>query len=562
MSSTDHPVADLPSSLDQVRLAVEPPRWKVYETISEHLRELDSVVDWGRLYDASEIDLETLGGWSAFVGGFVERAPEAISHCIEGSGNEELEDMVYWSSKQIDGNLRQPLAILERRNQEWLDSSTGLEMEEDRLPICSALADVVGRLRNDLRRLAAFVVAEDRWEIDRTETLLFDDKQADLERSQNLKKGLVELLECFHGSEDRMPLRQVMRGFLYGRIQGPYALIELQLLRDRLREILREPVRWALYVDSFQRLEMAARHVDRLLEDLNGALGDSRLESDLSRELASVLDVELLAFILGHVDLGEIDPGRDRDRLAHLLKKKAIKDLGLEKDERARLLEIRDRLRNGQLPGGADLELVSDSAYTIRGRQIVERLRTPGRLPEEFQRLARERQLLLDSEDGIGTYLMLLYGQVQHRDLHLLDETLDQIPLAERQLAVQEIHAYLAKLRRSELYQELEQNLAWGAETAVSALAPLLESMTGDLLPRLQRLALFPEIDGDPGRLASELEKTVEAIGGGEVEKLPPAAISALFELMSGVRDLQFVILPEDPQEVDDPEELLRHLGL
>lgn len=575
-----------PQSLEEVRDEVSFRRWRLYETAAQILAELDSRIDWERLYDL-DLGLDELVGW----GLHLEEAPPAVSRRLRSviaedeaaadrpeTGSAELEDHLYWGTHQLESGLQQALSVLSR---EMVGRITGAREQRDdaeaRRALAMPIAEVAGKLRNDLRKLTAFLVAGERWSPDEIELLLFPGKRDELEKGRTLKARLVETMEGFQGSEDRLPIGDVIELWRSGRALGQAALAEVDSLIRGLLSMLETDNRRALYVDSYYRLVDWSRHLARCSEGLKEHLGDEQVEDALTKEIAAILDTGLLAEILGGEIVRPLELPRDLDELLAAIDRRRLADLELKRPQRQRVLALKEWL-TATVADGEPVELAADDEELLRkvagkilGRRQVDWLRMRGPLPESMARLEPLHPLVLAAQDGLKTYLTLLYGQIQNRDLHLLAEDRREVPLAEKRLAVSELDYRLSRLAHSENYfafEAVRQRLA--GRHAVPAdewqgLRRFLDHLRQVIAPRLERIASFEEIAGIPGDGAARMVAACEALA--TLEEPPVEAqhaeveerVDALAGLIEELGDVRVAMAA--PQTVDEIEDFLDMMG-
>ena len=574
----------LPEDADAVRREVSGPRWRVYEAIRRILDELDETLDWEILYDANAPLREFLS-WGLFLEELIPQAAGRIRAALEAepaagevaeADPEELEDAVFWGTRQIEGGMQQVASILSRHMVELITTgaaeAAAVDLDRNQA-LCVPIADVGGKLRSDLRRFASFVVAGDAWDSSRLELVLFPQKMDELRKGQRLKSSLVHTMESFQGGDDRLPIGEVVRLWRTGRVLGPAALYEIDILVRGLEEVLQRENRRALYADSYYRLAKWIGHVKTCVEGLKQNLGDDAMEARLLREIAAVLDTDILAEMIGGDSLREASASGDWQALGRLVHKSELKKLELDKASARRLLEIKERLESGDdAPlDASEQSLLVSAAGCLKGKRLVDQLRIRGRLPESMSELAPIHPLVLDSEDGLKTYLMLLYGQIQNRDLHLLEADQKDVSMAEKRLAVLELEYQLARLESSERYAAFEAARAMvGARRQLpddiwDGLRSFLRYLAGELAPRLRRIGSFAEIEGIPPDCGTDLITACQPLF--EMEQPPGieqydlldglfhAMVSTLLEL----RDIRIVVAP--PQTVAEIEDFLNTMG-
>ncbi len=579
--------AGFPATREELRDRVSSSRWRVYETATGIIEEIDQTIDWERLYDVDG-PLQEFLTWGLFLEECIPAAVHRIRATLkEAAGDEraepkpaELEDDVFWGTKQIEGGMQQALSILSRKMVDLL-TTCAEPLPEDvaekaTKALCVPIADTAGKLRSDLRRFAAFIVAGGTWDSDEVEVLLYPQKMDELQKGQVLKEHLVETMEGFQGSEQRLPISDVLRLWRNGKVLGTSALVEVDTLLGSLGDVLERTNRRALYVDSYYRLSDWMGHLQRCTEGLKQHLGDADVEDTLTKEMAAVLDTDILAETLGEDTLREMVFPLHLPQAMSLVTKKDIKKLELEEKKVVQLLEVKEKVEVG-LEGSEQVilsvdedEILRSAAQAIQGKRLVERMRTQTKLPESLEFLDHVHELVLNSEDGLKTYLMLLYGQIQNRDLHLLRVDQKEIPLAEKRLAVAELEYYLSKLSSTERYRAFE-----AARTKVSARQPVpppewqsmrgfLQSLVKELASRLERIASFEEIVGLPAdysTLLCDACSELRELDQPEVDQYEAVekAMSELVAILRGIGDIKIVVAP--PQTVSEIEDFLNMMG-
>jgi hypothetical protein len=193
-----------------------------------------------------------------------------------------------------------------------------------------------------------------------------------------------------------------------------------------------------------------------------------------------------------------------------------------------------------------------------------------------MQSLRVVQKLLLDSEDGLRTYLVLLFGQVKNRDLQQVEEPPEDVSYAERQLAVQDIHYVLNRLVKTDDFASFEALRALAKERDARMarywrkLPQFLRTLHREVVPRLQSLVPFPEVEGDPGAWATSLREDAARLMA--IEEATPAtspeiaaALDRISRALKGSRSIQIAPppapTPEESSE-EDVEDFLRSLGL
>lgn len=580
----------VPQSLEEVRGEVSSRRWQVYEAAARILAELDSRIDWERLYDL-DLGLDELVGW----GLYLEEALPAVSRRLRtvmttpadveapdeasaGVEDANLEDHVYWGTRQLENSVHQAMSVLSR---EMVGRITGGQEQGDdvdgRRALAMPIAEVAGKLRNDLRKLTAFLVAGERWSPDEIELLLFPGKREELARGRSLKARLVETMEGFQGSEDRLPIGEVIELWRSGRALGQAALAEVDSLIRGLLSMLEPDKRRALYADSYYRLVDWSRHLERCSQGLKDHLGDEDVEDALTKEIAAILDTDLLAEILGGELIRHLEVPRDLGELLTPIDHRRLADLELKRPQRQRVLALKEWLKAAAGDDdpveltAEDEALLRKAAGKILGQRQVEQLRLRGPLPESMARLEPLHPLVLAAQDGLKTYLTLLYGQIQNRDLHLLVEDRREVPLAEKRLAVSELDYRLSRLSHSESYfafEAVRHRLAGGQAVPAeewTGLLRFLDHLRQVIAPRLERIATFEEIAGIPGDGAARMVAACEALAA--VEEPPVEAqhaevaerVAVLSDLLEELGEVRVAIAA--PQTVDEIEDFLDMMG-
>lgn len=580
--------APVPSlSLEEIRAATSGKRWRVFEVVEDVLAEVEAKVDWERIYDG-DAQLAEYVTWGLYVEEAIPIATRRLREIVdepEPEGGpaekapEELEDHLFWGTKQIESGMQQTLSVLSRQMVSSLtDEGEARELPADRersrrRELCMVIAEAAGKLRSDLRRFAAFVVADDAWDANVVEVVLFPRKTEELSLSQRLKDRLVETMESFQGSERRLPIADVIRQWRGGEVWGSSALAEIDMLIRSLGSMLEHEYRKALYVDSYFRLSDWIAHLRGCSEGLRQHLGNDLVEDTLTKEVAAVLDSDMLAEILGE----EMVFGVDRRDLAELLRamgKREISKLEMSKGEQSRLLELREAVAGGEsLPELADPEekLVRMAAAMIKGRRLVDQLRIRAPLPDSYAHLEHLHPLVLDSEEGLRTYLMLLYGQIQNRDLQLLEVDQREVSNAEKRLAVLELEYQLARLSTTQRYQAFEAVRRRIAALEVveveewKGLSGFLELLTRDIAPRLERISGYSTVQGIPPESAERLRQACQEIQS--LDDIPEAPsysgleshLETLADVLGGLKSIRVVLAP--PQTEAEIEDFLNMMG-
>lgn len=578
-----------PASVDEIRGRVSFQRWRLYEAARQILAEVESHVDWERLYDV-DAELAELLSWGLYLEETLptvaKRIRDAFSQAELSAAppepkREELEDHVWWGTRQIEGGVRQSLAVLSREMVNRITAGSRPQPGDGEVEIKRALAmpiaEVAGKLRSDLRKLTSFLVAEGLWNPDAIELVLFPKKREELEKSRSLKQRLVETMEGFQGSGDRLPISQVIRLWRNGQALGQAALAEIDALIRGLTSMLDRDNRKALYVDSYYRLRDWIEHLERCSRGLQERLGDEAVEDELTKQIAAVLDADILAEILGEETLHESGSPEAMAEILESITPGELKRLELKKLDEQRILDLTDEIEaarsSGQqiTPADDDERLLRSAAARIRGRRMVDALRLPDALPASLAHLEPLHALVLAAEDGLRTYLTILYGQIQNRDLHLLEEDHRDVPLAEKRLAVSELEYHLARLDAAEGYWAFEavrHRLAEEQTVPVEeweGLCRFLEHLRQIVAPRLARLASFEEVSGVPDEGAKEM--TTACMELMSLEE-PPSAnqlaavrewVEWLAALLVDLQHIRIVMAP--PQTEAEIEDFLNMMG-
>jgi len=551
------------------------------------LAEIEAKVDWERIYDG-DAQLGEYLTWGLFVEEAVPIATRRLREIVdepemEGAPGEtapeELEDHLFWGTKQIESGMQQTLSVLSRQMVSSLtDEEEGRELPADRersrrRELCMVIAEAAGKLRSDLRRFAAFVVAGEAFDANAVEVVLFPRKNEELADSQRLKDRLVETMESFQGSERRLAIADVIRQWRGGEVWGSSALAEIDMLIRSLGSMLERDYRKALYVDSYYRLSDWIAHLRGCSEGLRQHLGNDLVEDTLTKEIAAVLDSDMLAEILGEEMVFGVDP-RDLSELLRSISKREITKLEISKAEQNRLLELRAVAAGDEpLPELDDPEekLVRSAAAMIKGRRLVDQLRIRAPLPESYAHLEHIHPLVVDSEEGLRTYLMLLYGQIQNRDLQLLEVDQREVSTAEKRLAVLELEYQLARLGSTQRYQAFEA--ARGRIATLEAvgveewkgLSGFLELLTRDIAPRLERISTYATVEGIPPGSAERLRQACQEVQA--LDEIPEAPsysgleghLETLADVLGGLRSIRVVLAP--PQTEAEIEDFLNMMG-
>ena len=189
-----------PASLNAIRAQVSFKRWRLYEIVRQILAEIEIRIDWEKLYDV-EAGLEDLVAWGLFLedalaamtprlrGAFADKEPAGAR--VEPRA-EELEDHLWWGARQIEGSLRQSLSVLSREIVGLLTGGARNLSDDDafdkKRDLAMPIAEVAGKMRSDLRKFTAFLVADGFWDPDDVELLLFPEKREELTRGRDLKQ--------------------------------------------------------------------------------------------------------------------------------------------------------------------------------------------------------------------------------------------------------------------------------------------------------------------------------------------------------------------------------------
>lgn len=584
---TDAGVLASPQSPEEIHATTSGKRWRVFEVVEEVLAEIEAKVDWERIYDG-DAQLGEYLTWGLFVEEAVPIATRRLREIVdepemEGAPGEtapeELEDHLFWGTKQIESGMQQTLSVLSRQMVSSLtDEEEGRELPADRersrrRELCMVIAEAAGKLRSDLRRFAAFVVAGEAFDANAVEVVLFPRKNEELADSQRLKDRLVETMESFQGSERRLAIADVIRQWRGGEVWGSSALAEIDMLIRSLGSMLERDYRKALYVDSYYRLSDWIAHLRGCSEGLRQHLGNDLVEDTLTKEIAAVLDSDMLAEILGEEMVFGVDP-RDLSELLRSISKREITKLEISKAEQNRLLELRAVAAGDEpLPELDDPEekLVRSAAAMIKGRRLVDQLRIRAPLPESYAHLEHIHPLVVDSEEGLRTYLMLLYGQIQNRDLQLLEVDQREVSTAEKRLAVLELEYQLARLGSTQRYQAFEA--ARGRIATLEAvgveewkgLSGFLELLTRDIAPRLERISTYATVEGIPPGSAERLRQACQEVQA--LDEIPEAPsysgleghLETLADVLGGLRSIRVVLAP--PQTEAEIEDFLNMMG-
>ncbi len=578
-----------PRNQDEIRARISFKRWRIYESVVEILNEIETRIDWEKLYDA-DVETDELLAWGLYLEEALPGIPGRLrAACAEAAPAgcrpegrlEELEDHLHWGVRQVETGLRQSVSVLSREMVELITTGTrdlpAPRLREAWRALAVPIAEIAGKLRSDLRKLTAFLVAGELWDSDEIEVVLFPRKHQELERTRRLRQRLVETMEGFQGSDERLPISDVIRMWRNGQALGQAALAEIDSMIQGLVTMLDGANRMALYVDSYYRLGDWSRHLERCSEGLKQHLGDEAVEDALTKEIAAILDTEILAEILGEESLREVELPRDLEDLLSSLNKRAVGQLDVKKTEQQRLLDLKTTLRG--VPGRLgtrvltreDEGLLRRAAGRIRGQRLVERLRFHSRLPPPMAHLEHLHPVVIESEDGLKTYLMLLYGQIQNRDLHLLQEDQSEVSVAEKRLAVAELEYRLSRLiagRDYEAFEVVYQRLAEKDSPSVAEWADLhgfLDQLWQLIAPRIERLTSFTDVEGIPadafGRLTAACEelRMLEEPPRGDQLAAAVTQLDALIDLLASLRSARVVIAP--PETVAEIEDFLNTLG-
>jgi hypothetical protein len=589
------PVA-LPATRGGIRNEVSDQRWRLLQTVESVLADVAEHVDWEKIYDG-DAPLQDYIAWGLFMEEVVPAATQRIRDVfaeplglidrVEGNP-EELEDHLFWGTKQIESGMQQTLSILSRQLVNILTGSAEetriLELLEERererrRELCAVLAEAAGKFRSDLRRFAAFVVAGETFDSSQVEVILFPRKTEELEKSQRLKEGLVAIMEGFQGSERRLSIADVLRRWRDGDVFGSAALAEIDALIGSLGSMLETENRKALYVDSYFRLSDWNAHLSGCSKSLRQHLGNDLVEDTLTKEIAAILDTDMLAEILGKETVATAELPGDLPELLRLMTKRQVSKLKLSKGKEDRLQELRAAVvGKGASPPASppdleegDEELVLAAAAIIQGRRLVDQLRIRVALPESLTHLEHVHSLVLSSEEGLKTYLMLLYGQIHNRDFHQLKSAQRTVSIAEKRLAVLEMEYQvnrLASTRRYEAFEAVRGRVAKGEAIEPEewqGLSRFLDHLTRELAPRIGRISTYVEVEGitpdeEQKLLAAcnELQAFDETYEPDRYD-IMRGHLDILVEVLGSLKDLRMGIAP--PETVAEIEEYLNMMG-
>ena len=574
-----------PTDLTEVERSVHPLRWALYRSIKDVLDEIAGLVEWQGLY-TTDAELPTYLEWGLYLEQLVPVIHTRVVSAVRKGADEgspvlaELEDDLSWSLGRLEDSLRQPLGQLRqgmlmtvtaRRRVQHPD-----EVRRVKEAICGAIADVYGRLRADLRRFAAFVVAEDRWELAGLETVLFEERLEELEQGKGLKMGLARLMEAFRGGPERVPLQDIFRLWLGGEVLAIHGMADLERVVRELGDLLDEEDRVALYVSDYVRLRRWESDLQKRFNRLREDFGDDGRQRHWLQEMAAILDSEILSWCLGWDRLRGFRFPRDVERVCHQVVRKPLSRAGFDDAEIDALYELKGRVEEAERPEGMELadeevELLSRVVVAHEGTKLVDRLRNRLPLPETLRHLEHLHPVVLEAEDGLKTFLLLLYGQVQQRDLHLLEKDAGGITVGEKLLALQEMEYRLQRIERAVEFAAFEAVRDLFVPEARPVMPQvwnnvrnLLSRVIRELVPRLERIATFPEVEGlesvDVEELSIACQKLC-SIAKLEVSHLrrigePMGRITETFERLAHLR-----VEIAAPSEMPDIEQYLETLG-
>lgn len=578
-----------PESRDEIRQLVSPRRWRVFESIEQILAEAEEQVDWEKIYDC-DAELAVYAAWGLFLEELIPDAGERIRAVSaeplpsdaqpsdsQAGDDEELEDHLHWGTKQIENGIQQSLAVLSRHVVTCLTAgevSDSDALRERRRAVCIPLAEVAGKLRSDLRRFASFVVADNLWDPNDVELVLFPQRLQELAKSQSLKSRLVATMESFQGTDDRLPIADVLKMWRAGKVMGPAALAEVDLLIESLHKMLVADDRKSLYADSYYRLVDWWERLVACSQGLKERLGDESVEKHLIREIAAVLDTDILVDLLGEEWLGdpESDEMPETADLLQPLTRRELEKVDMPKPQRRRLVELRKTVSEGKSLGTLvdlrDVQIVQTAAAKIHGRRMVDGLRFRN-LPTEVLHLRHLQPIVRTSEDGLKTYLMLLYGQIQNRNLHLLKTDEKEVSMVEKRLAVLEMRYQLSRIGKTKRYKAFEDVRAAVAQGAFvngddwSRMLRFLKILSREVLPRVERIAAFTE--GVPEESAARIVNAInelEPLEEGPSTELRSAvgeALETLASILSALQTVEVAIAP--PETEAELEDFLNMLG-
>lgn len=592
-AAKSEPSSDAPT-LESLRRNASHARWRVYETAREILADLDGRIGWKKLYE-EDLGLAELVSWGLFLEEAVPQAMQRLRGVLDEPvpdgalpepRPEELEDHLFWGTKQIEQSIQQPLSVLSRNMVSSItgegEADSGNDLLQKKRSLAIPIAEVAGKTRSEVRKFTAFLVAGDDRNPGNVELVLFPGRTEELGKGLYLKRKLVETMESFQGSEIRMSIADVLRLWREGRVLGQAALAEVDVFLANLRTILDRDNRRALYVDSFYRLADWNEHLAACREGLSEYLGDDKVEDTLTKEIAAILDTEILAGILGKEHLKGFVWSSDLPELIRLFSRRAIDKLELKRAQRQRLVELKELIEEAlthdepAVLEDADERLLFDAAAKLKGKRLVDQLRIPGSLPESLGHMAHLQPIVLESEDGLKTYLMLLYGQIQNRDLHLVSDEAKEIPLAEKRLALDELEYRLARLRDSDRYRrfravrrrlaEIDEGRVEGiSATEWEELYDFFEHLVLVLTPRLERIAAFEDIEGltldTTVELRAVCEQLLEIGEGPSADELETVGglLDMLALLLESLDDISLVTAP--PETVSEIEDFLDMMG-
>ncbi|MEM9594931.1 MAG: hypothetical protein AAGD06_11730 [Acidobacteriota bacterium] len=328
-TAVTEPAISPPPSCDLLLEAVEPQRRSVFDLVRRILDDLEGAAPWDDLYypppvieDFMRMETLLLG----VISGIPGRVEKLVGEIEETELDEPLEiflgDLEFFF-RGIHASVEPELEKLVQQVELLREEGSSLELsEEDRNFVAELSADLKGKYASSMMGAASALIAEGRWNGVEIEPVLFPEKRGEFERNRRLVETLSEVNENIANLLDQVPLANLAASWSEEQRVDQYALTPLYSLLGNLGKLMQETSRRALYSGDYHQIQrregLLSTRVNELATLHNitwGNVPSYGLSSPnaaypemirKARELAAILDLDLLRRIVGDKDVNTI----------------------------------------------------------------------------------------------------------------------------------------------------------------------------------------------------------------------------------------------------------------
>ena len=288
----------------------------IYHLVRSRLDTLEKAAPWDLLYFLPDNPKALLTVLSSLLE-TVEEIPVEVSKLLKGLGNlpesdgEILEEIAFFFAG-VHEMASHDLGRLHERLTPFLDEVSFPRLEQQ-TELCEIAADLKGKYASAMMGVAASILGREMGHRLDLEEILFPEKAEEFTRNEMLLEELSGVVTSMQELTEDVPFPDFLERWRHHLRVEEYALADLSILRGRLRRLLQQRHRRALYSGDYQRIKTREAELNYRLvamEDLHqltwkGTAKKKDLEGTFSQlvqivlEVAAILDTNILKSILG-----------------------------------------------------------------------------------------------------------------------------------------------------------------------------------------------------------------------------------------------------------------------